>query len=173
MADASTPETPDTPVVTPVTGAADPAPRRTIWPFVLGGGILLAVLVIGGLVLAVSAVLGVFGSDPKKSVTDYDLSFEKVDCELFQSVTTTSFQDAFFNEPFDCSRWVDNAESLTADGEYLYDVKIVISKTDGDTAEVVTQETDRTGESPQDYTLRYYLLKTEGRWLIDGINDEG
>lgn len=148
------------------------APKRKIWPFVLGGGILVLILIIVGIVFAVGAVLGALGGDPKKTVTDYDLSFETADCELFQSTTTTEFQDNFFGEPLDCDRWVENAEALTVDGVYSYDVKVVISKTDGETAEVVTNETDSSGDEPVDYTLRYYLTKVDGHWLIGGIDNE-
>ncbi len=169
------PAAPAAPVATPIDGtypAPVATPKRKVWPWVLGGGILLFVLLIAGAIIAVAAILGAFGGDPKKAVTDYDKSFETADCELFQSTTTTEFQDSFFGEKFDCARWVENAEALTVDGVYAYDVKIVISKTNDDTAEVVTQETDTSSGDPVDYTLRYYLTKVDGHWLIDGIDNE-
>jgi len=174
-----TPAVPDVPSAAagvPTTEAfsapvAAPA-KRKVWPFVLGGGIVVLILLIVGIVFAVTAVLGALGGDPKKAVTDYDLSFETADCELFQSTTTQEFQDNFFGEALDCDRWVENAKALTVDGEYQYDVKIVISKTEGDTAEVVTNETDTSSGDPVDYTLRYYLTKVDGHWLIEGIDNE-
>lgn len=191
MADETTPAIPEMPAVpaapsvplaptVAIAGATDGAgagvvitPRRKIWPFVLGGGILVFIVVVVGVVLAAGSVLGAFGGDPKTTVVNYDLSFENADCKLFQSTTTEEFQNNFFEDGFDCAAWVDNAEALTVDGEYAYVVTVVISKANGDQAEVVTKETDSSSGDPVDYTLRYYLTKVDGRWLIDGIGNEG
>ena len=171
MADEPTPETP---VPTTPFAAAAPAPvaKRKIWPFVLGGAILVFVLLIVALVVAVLTIFGALGGDPKKTVTDYDLSFKKADCALFQSTTTPEFQDGFFGETFDCASWLDNAEGLTIDGKYAYSVRVVSSEVQGSTAEVVTDEVDSTSGDPVDYSLRYYLVQTNGHWLIDGIDNE-
>ncbi|MCU1412026.1 MAG: hypothetical protein JWR04_2733 [Rhodoglobus sp.] len=188
MADEPTPEIPvptpseaapppPAPPAAPTTAAFDPAApapvkKRKIWPFVLGGAILVFVLLIVALVVTVLTVFGALGGDPKKTVTDYDLSFKKADCALFQSTTTTEFQDGFFGKDFDCATWVDNAKGLTVDGEYAYSVRVVSSEVQGSTAEVVTDETDSTSGDPVDYSLRYYLVQTGGHWLIDGIDNE-
>jgi len=179
MADEPTPEIPVPTAAVPAAPAvpfdpAAPAPvkKRKIWPFVLGGAILVFVLLIVALVVTVLTIFGALGGDPKKTVTDYDLSFKNVDCELFQSTTTTKFQDGFFGEDFDCATWVDNAKGLTIDGEYAYSVRVVSSEVDGSTAEVITEEVDSTSGDPVDYSLRYYLVQTNGHWLIDGIDNE-
>ena len=152
--------------------AAPPAPKkRKVWPFLVGGGVVL-ILVIVGIIVGVVALLGAFGGDPKKTVTDYDLSFKNSDCDLFTSTTTDQFQDSFFGGDFSCDDFVENADALTVDGVYAYDVTVVISSIDGDTAEVVTNEVDSSTGEDVDFTLRYYLVKDGGNWLIDGIENE-
>ena len=171
------PPPPAAPPLVPATAVFDPtapAPvkKRKIWPFVLGGAILVFVLLIVALVVAVLTIFGALGGDPKKTVTDYDLSFKNSDCELFQSTTTTEFQDDFFGEAFDCGTWEDNAKGLTIDGKYAYSVRVVSSEVQGSTAEVVTDEVDSTSGDPVDYSLRYHLVQSNGHWLIDGIENE-
>lgn len=193
MADEPTPEipvpAPETPVPAPaaptvaaptVAAPAAPeytaptaAPKRKIWPFVLGGAILVFLLLVVGLVIAVLTIFGVLGGgDPKQTVVDYDKSFKNADCSLFQSTTTTAFQDQFFGEDLDCAQWVENAEALTIDGKYQYTVKVISSDVEGTTAQVVTDEVDSTSGDPVDYSLRYYLVQTNGHWLIEGIDNE-
>jgi|GEM_PF-939695 len=183
MADEPTPEIPvptpesaapiptRTPEVAATTPAAPPA-KRKIWPFVLGGAILVFVLLIAGIIVAVTAVFGALGGDPKKTVTDYDLSFKNADCALFQRTTTDEFQQNFFGGELDCKQWEDNAKALTLDGVYQYKVEVVSSDVNGDAAEVVTNEVDSSSGAPVDYALRYFLTKSGGNWLIEGIDNE-
>ena len=165
------PEAPEAPEAPAAPAVAEARRARPLWPFVVGGGVILA-LVLTGIVIGVVSLLGAFGSDPKKAVTDYDLSFENADCDLFTGSTTQQFQDDFFGGTFDCEAFVTNADGLTVDGEYTYDVSVVISSVDGDTAEVVTNEVDTSAGDPVEFTLRYHLVKDGSRWLIDGIDNE-
>lgn len=168
MADQTTPDVP-----VPAPEEAAPAPKRKIWPFVLGGAIVVFLLIVVGLVVLVLTIFGVLGGgDPKATVINYDQSFKKADCALFQSTTTTDFQDQFFGETLDCDQWIENAKALTIDGKYLYTVKVLSSDVEGTSAEIVTDEVDSTSGEPVDYSLRYYLVQTDGRWLIDGIDNE-
>ena len=157
------------PVVPEPDPAAVPAPpapaKRRLWPFIVGGAIVLAAILTG-------LVLGVIGGSPAKTVTDYDRSFQMSDCELFTSTTTEEFQNDFFGGDFDCAAFAKNAEDLTVDGVYSYDVTIVISSIKGDKAEVVTTETDNSTGEPIDFSLRYHLVNEGGRWLIESIDNE-
>ena len=149
-----------------------PAPKkRRLWPFIVGGAVVLAA-VLTGLVVGVVTLLSVVGGSPAKTVTDYDLSFQKSDCDLFTSTTTKQFQNDFFGGTFDCEAFEENAGTLTIEGVYSYDVSVVISSTKGDTAEVVTTETDNSTGDPVDFTLRYHLVNEGGRWLIEAIDNE-
>ena len=165
MSDDTAPETAEPAEVQPA------AKKRRLWPYIVGGAVVLA-LVVTGAVLGALALLATLGGDPAKTVTDYDLSFKNSDCDLFTSTTTEQFQNDFFGGEFDCDAFVKNADALTIEGEYSYDVTVVISSVDGDTAEVVTNEADTsTGESV-DFTLRYRLVHEGGRWLVDAIDNE-
>jgi len=149
-----------------------PAPRkRRLWPFIVGGAVVLAAI-LTGLVIGVVTLLSVIGGSPSKTVTDYDLSFQNSDCELFTSTTTEQFQKDFFGGTFDCDAFVENADALTVDGVYSYDVTVVISSVKGETAEVVTTETDTSAGDPIDFSLRYHLVNEGGRWLIESIDNE-
>lgn len=186
MPDENTPESaPEVPIPAPSDAAPAPAPApasapdsvepssaRKIWPFVVGGAALVLVLVIAAIVVVVVTIVTALGSDPKKAVSDYDLSFKNADCALFQSTTTPEFQQAFFGGDLDCAQWEENARALTIDGVYQYEVQIVSSEIDGDSAEVVTEETDSSSGSATDYALRYYLTRSSGHWLVDDIDDE-
>ena len=157
----------------PVAGGTVPptgAPRkRPVWPFVLGGGILLLVLLIAGVGVLLVNLLGTLS--PSKTVTEFDRSFAEVNCELFQKSTTTDFQENFFGEKFTCAPWEDNARKLQVDGEYAYKVALGTTTVDGNRAEVRTTETDSTGDKPAIYRLEYHLVNTGGTWLIDSIED--
>ena len=149
--------------------AAVPAPRkRRIWPFVLGGGILVFLAVV--ITVAVIIVNLVTAVTPAKTVLNFDRAFEQADCELLLDSTTDAFQDSFFGGEVDCAAWVENAQALTVDGEYQYIVEVNGETISGDTAEVTTVETDSTSGDPVVYELVYHLVK-DGSWRIDTIDD--
>ncbi|MBN9240525.1 MAG: hypothetical protein BGO97_12510 [Micrococcales bacterium 70-64] len=154
-------------------GAPAPAPaKRPIWPFVLGGAVLLFILAIVGVVIAVLAVFGAFGADPSKTVLEYDRAFETADCALFQKTLSDGYEQAAFGGELDCAAWTENAENYTTDGTYAFTVRVQSMTVDGDAAQVVTHETDTSSGSPQDYDVRYYLVKENGDWVIDDIVNE-
>lgn len=177
MADETTPVPPVEPPAAsqfppPVLGApVEAAKKRAIWPWVLGGSILLFFGLVAGLAVLVITLLGSAAS-PTRTVTDFDQAFAKVDCDLFESTTTPAFRDSFLGEAFSCAPWEQNAQGLQVDGEYAYSVVIKSSSISGDTATVSTTEVDSaSAETPTTYELSYTLVKTNGRWLIDSITD--
>lgn len=183
MADETTPEptpipepvvpAPAEPVVTSPVAPPAPAAKRKIWPFILAGGIVLFLLVVTGIIFAVLAILGALGGSPKDTVLNYDKAYETADCKLYQSTLTQAYKDDVLGgKDFDCKSWAENAKTFTVDGEYVFQVDIVISKVDGDEAQFVTHETDSSEGDPYEYTVRYYLEKDNGKWLIDDIVDE-
>lgn len=153
--------------------AAPPAPRkRPIWPFVLGGAILVFILAVVGIVLAVLAVTGAFSGGPSKTVLEYDRAFKEADCALFLSTLSDGYEDSAFGGELDCAAWSDNAKNYTVDGEYVFTVKVTGTTVDGDEAQVTTHETDVSSGEPVEYDVRYYLVEEDGSWVIDNIADE-
>jgi hypothetical protein len=159
------------PAVDPV--AAPPAPRkRKIWPFVLGGAILVFILAVVGIVFAILTVAGAFTDGPRETVLQYDRAFETADCDLFQKTLSQNYEDTAFGGSLDCDAWVANAKTYTVDGVYAFTVVVKSTTVDGNDAQVVTHETQAAGGAPQEFDVRYYLVKEDGSWVIDGIADE-
>lgn len=162
------------PVVAPTeqpVAATEPPKKRRIWPFILAGGILVFLaIVVGAIVLIVNIVTGLTAT-PTKAVLDLDKAFATADCDLLISTTTQDFRDAYFSEgTFDCAAWEENANALTVDGVYAYEVTVNGSEIDGATAEVTTTEIDSTGEEPITFELKYTLVN-DGGWLVDYIEN--
>jgi hypothetical protein len=154
--------------------AAVPGKRR-IWPFVLGGAVLLLILIIVGVSLAIGAILNAVGdsSSPSATVIAFDDSFKRTDCTLFQSTTTPGFQASYFDEGFSCDQWEPIAEGLHDNGVYHYTVVVNDTKINGNSADVTTSEKDTTPGAEESYELDYRLLKSNGGWLIDSITNIG
>jgi hypothetical protein len=153
---------------------ATPAKRR-IWPFILGGGLLLLILIVVGITLAVGALLNAANGSgsPAATVIAFDDSFKRTDCALFQATTTTDFQNSYFTDAFTCDEWEPIATGLHDNGVYHYTVVVNSTKISGDTAEVTTSEKDTTPDDEQSYELDYSLVKGDDGWLIDSITNIG
>lgn len=148
-----------------------PRPRRPIWPWILGGSVVLILLIVAGAITAVTAFLNQ-GAEPKRTVLDYDRAYATLDCPLVVSAVTTHFQEAYLGDPFDCSDWKDSAAQFTIDGVYEYDVVIISAREFGDTAEVRSIETDTSFDEAAVYHLTYSLVREGGHWLIDEVTDD-
>ncbi len=149
--------------------------KRKIWPFILGGGVLLLILIIVGVSLAVGALLSSTNgaSSPAATVIAFDDSFKRTDCALFQATTTTDFQNGYFTDGFTCDEWEPIATGLHDNGVYHYTVVVNSTKISGDTADVTTSEKDTTPDDEQSYELDYRLVKGDNGWLIDSITNIG
>jgi hypothetical protein len=149
--------------------------KRKIWPFVLGGGVLLLILIVVGISLAVGALLSSTNGagSPAATVIAFDDSFKRTDCALFQSTTTTDFQNGYFTDGFTCDEWEPIATGLHDNGVYHYTVVVNSTKISGDTADVTTSEKDTTPNDETSYELDYHLVKGANGWLIDGITNIG
>lgn len=152
---------------------APPAPRkRKIWPFVLGGAILVFLLALAGIVFAVLSITGALTGGPQKTVLEYDRAFKEADCDLFLDTLSQAYEDSAFGGELDCAAWAENAKNYTIDGEYVFTVTVTGTTIENDEAQVTTHETDVSSGEPVDYDVRYYLVREGGDWVIDNIADE-
>ena len=160
----------------PVAPAQAPAPgKRRIWPFILGGAVVLLILIVVGVTVLVGTILGAVGgaNGPAATVIAFDKAYADINCAEFQSTTTPAFQDTYFQEGFSCDQWNPIATGLHDDGKYDYTVVVTDTTVSGATADVTTTERDTTPGSEKDYALLYHLVKSGNAWLIDGIENAG
>ncbi len=148
-----------------------PARKRRLWPWFLAGGILLfVVLVVVAVIAIASAVFGTLAT-PARTVTEFDRSFAESDCELFQATTTPEYQEAFMGGPLDCEEWTLVAESYQLDGVYQYEVTVDGVSISNDRAEVSTSEIFTADEPPEVSKFTYMLVRVDGVWLIERIDN--
>jgi len=160
----------------PVADPAAPAVvrKRPIWPWFVGGGLLLVILLIIGVSVLIAALVGGSTSganSPAATVLAFDQSFKTNDCKLFTSTTTKKLQDSYFDDGFSCDKWSEIAISLHDDKVYHYTVVINDTRVKGDIANVTTSEQDTTPGDEQSYDLDYRLIKQDGAWVIDAIQN--
>ena len=150
--------------------------KRKIWPWVLAGSILAVLLIAGGVIAAVAVFIGQV-TGPTATIQTFDRAYKNSDCELFKSTTTTNFQNGFFDNGFDCTQWVSIAEGFHRNGVYDYTVAITSSSISNGTATVETTEHDTTPEQDttpgpeKTYHFVYSLVRSNGVWLIDGLDN--
>jgi hypothetical protein len=149
--------------------------KRRIWPFILGGAVVLLILIVVGVTVLVGTILGAVGgtNSPAATVIAFDKAYADIDCAGFQSTTTPAFQETYFDQGFTCDQWNPIATGLHDDGKYDYTVVVNGTTVSGATADVTTTERDTTPGSEQDYALLYHLVKSGNAWLIDGIENVG
>lgn len=158
---------------------APPAPaKRKVWPWVLGGSLLAAfVLIAVVIVVIVSSILPKPGpppeafTEPQDAVIAFDRAYETQDCDLFIAATTSGFRRTYLGEGFSCDVWLANAESLVVDGAYAYTVTVNDTTIDGSDAMVETTEVSGLEAESVTYLYRYGLHLTNGSWLIYRIED--
>lgn len=145
------------------------APRRLIWPWVLGAVLVLtsSVLVfIASFVVSDLAARLTESQDRDavaKTVIAFDAAYEDQDCLAFRALVNEDLADQLVDGGFGCAAWVEIAESLRVGGEYRYSVEVLEVRIHGDEASVYTEES--AGESsPEDY---YYTLeRSNSGWYI-------
>lgn len=161
------PETPATPVAAPR--------KRLVWPWVLGGSLLLFVLAVGVavIVFALSAFTAARSSQAQtaaveKVVNEFDAAYADADCDAFEAVTNKAVRDdAIVDGEYTCSAWIDVAESFVVDGDYSYEVEINDTEVHGRTATVVTTESWDDGEGGTESDDYEYTLKHgDDGWII-------
>ena len=140
---------------------ATPAEKRRVWPWIvgIGGGLLL--LVVGAVVLFV-VVLNKASEGPREAVHAFDDAWRTGDCVALEESTTLAYRES--------TGWVDcqvfkAAGPDTTEGLSLDIVGFEVS---GDSATVTTKE-----KYPGDdatYTGTYGLIKVDGDWQIDMIS---
>lgn len=149
---------------------ASPPIKRKIWPWVLAGSILAFLLIAGAIIVAVVVFIGQV-TGPTATIHNFDKAYKNSDCALFKSTTTTSFQNGFFDKGFDCTQWVSIADGFHHNGVYDYTVAIKSSSISNGTATVTTTEHDTTPGSEKTYDLVYSLVRSNGMWLIDALDN--
>ena len=167
-----------TPPVQPIAPQAAPyappvaAKKRPIWPWLVGGGALLFVLVVG-VIVAIIVFTVVHEASQKSAVQatvlTFDQSFRDADCDELESVTNDDVRDAVLGSNYTCDDFEELADSFTVDGEYDYAVHILRSSVSGDSATVHTTEDSGDGDSG-DY--EYTLQLKHGDWIITNFEEE-
>lgn len=158
------------PVYEPQPSPAVPPAKRRVWPWVLGGGIVLFLALVAiGVVVLVNVLVGAVGgseAQARQTVLDFDRAFEDSDCALFERVTSSSVRDTIYDGAYDCATFEDNAASFRVDGEYRYEVEITSVEAQGDDATVTTTETDGAADEPEPFDFVYTLERSDDGWVI-------
>ena len=132
-------------------------PRKRVWPWVLGIGGAIVVVVIGLVVWGVIALLGV-AKGPGEAVTALDKAWRNGDCATMQKVTTAEVRAS--------SGWEDCEVFLASTPETLDGLSLRVDSTSitNDVATVITTEEWLDGDDP--HTGTYTLIKVDGAWTI-------
>lgn len=146
----------------PVPGPAPASrPRRPTWHWLVLGGIglvgLLVLALVAGIILWQILVRG----NPQDAVDDFYTSLAEGDCELFQETTTERFRDATFPS---CAEF-DAATAGISAADYTVDDRM---NRQGYAMFTVTETVTIDGR-PEEVQLRYYIVRAEGDWYLDGI----
>ncbi len=175
----SQPATPEPPVTPerPVTAQQPAAPavpvvpapaRRSKLPWILGGAALAVILlIVVAVVIVFNVILGA-AKGPQEVVGEYDHAFDEVDCELYLSVTTESYQESFMPT---CEEFEATAQNFV-DSYSDYKVAVTGTTVSGDTATVTTTETYVFEGEPGTDLYTYHLVNSGGAWLIDALDLE-
>lgn len=138
-----------------------PAKKRKVWPWIVGIGGGLLILIIGGIVAIVMLVLKAT-EGPREAVEALEDSLVAGDCQAFTEMTTTSFREmAGFG---DCVVF----ESIVASYEPNESMRIHSTDIQGSTATVVATEV-WAGDSAT-YEVTYSLIKGDDGWKVDDIS---
>jgi hypothetical protein len=159
---------------TVTTQAPPEVAQRHAWPWLLGGGILLfLILAAAGIVMTFILMGGINGqASPADTVKQFDKAWQTSDCALVQSVTTTSYQkDLGFD---DCATFRTAAKSL-ADSTDNYTVTVSSVKIQNNEASVQTVESYFDIKNGQDGSTSYIydLVNEGGKWVISGVSSTG
>lgn len=153
---------------------AEAPARRRVWPWFLGGGILLFLLLAAGGVLLMLSLTGVLGGQgsPGDVVKQFDKAWQTSDCGLVQSVTTTAYQK---NLGFDdCATFSAATKSLAdSTNDYIVTVGSVQITNNQATVQTVESYYDVVKGQKGSTSYTYDLLNENGKWLISGVSSTG
>ncbi len=153
------PATPEVPV-------APALARRSKLPWILGGAALaVIVLIVVAVVVVFNVILGA-AKGPQEVVGAYDRAFDEIDCELYLSITTESYQESFMPT---CEEFEATAQDFV-DTYSDYKVAVTGTSVSGDTATVTTTETYVLDGEPGTDLYIYHLVNSKGAWLIDRLD---
>ena len=152
------------------------APKRSIWPWIVGG---VGALILLGIGIAIGVVLIAAGQKEadlesvEQTVVDFDNAFEELDCDQFEAVTDDDLRDELYEpDGYDCDVWAENAEKFfDEDGDYTFDVEVQAVRVSGDRARVNTIETWEVDGEKFSGTVIYRLERVSGGWVITEYKD--
>lgn len=159
---------PAQPLGVQATGLESAPKKRKVWPWLVGAGVVIVLLVVG-VIVAVAMFAKNVMDGPLQAVEDYDQAWQNVDCDLMQGATTDAFQER--NGFSDCATFETTAQPF-ADSLGTYTVDVNSTSIVNSTATIVAEETwtDTEGEVTV-YTYQYTLNKVGDAWLIESVED--
>ena len=155
---------------------AHPAPpKRLIWPWVLGAG--LVVVGSGIIFIASFLVSGMLASlaDTRQeavvsdAVLAFDAAYDEQDCAAFRTLVDDDLADQLVGGHFTCRSWVAIADSLHQGGDYQYSVEVVSAWVEGNLAGVYTEEYDSASRVAY---YNYTLERSDDGWVITRYDRE-
>lgn len=135
-------------------------PRKRVWPWVLGigGGILL--LIIGLVTWGVVALIGVV-TGPVDTVNDFADAVDAGDCAAMEKTVTRSFLTTYGWD--DCGTFESDATSLATSSFNANESSIV------NNVATVTAEIRYAGDTDA-YIGTYTLIKEDGEWRVSAFS---
>ncbi|NYI41886.1 DUF2510 domain-containing protein [Demequina lutea] len=143
-------------------GVASSAPRRRVWPWIVGiGGGLVVLGVIA--VVAVVMLVGKVTAGPKSVADAFNTAYMSGDCKTYLDLTTADFRDGD-GYPGTCEEAAVSYFPDPSNGTFSISLDGV--ETSGSTATVTgTLTSPDLGDGP----LTYHLVKVDGKWMVDSI----
>ncbi len=150
------------------TGIESAPKKRKVWPWLVGAGVVILLLIVG-VIVAVTMFAKNVMDGPLQAVEDYDQAWQNVDCDLMQGATTAAFQER--NGFADCATFEATAQPF-ADSLGTYTVDVNSTSIENNTAVIEAEETwtDKDGGVTV-YTYKYTLNKVGDTWLIESVED--
>lgn len=150
-------------------GPSGPAPGgkkiggRPMWHWLVLGGIALVGLLLVSLV-GLIVLLNLLGrGNPQDTLDDFYSSMENSDCELYMDSTTEEFRRAL--EITSCTAFDQTLGTVSA---VDYTVNDRVNR-QGYAIFEVTENIVNADGGKEEVRLRYFILRTDGQWDLDGI----
>lgn len=150
------------------TGIESAPKKRKVWPWLVGAGVVILLLIVG-VIVAVTMFARNVMDGPLQAVEDYDQAWQNVDCDLIQDATSVAFQVR--NGFDDCATFEATAQPF-ADSLGTYTVDVNSTSIENNTAVIEAEETwtDKDGKVTV-YTYQYTLTKVGDAWFIESVED--
>lgn len=152
--------------------AAAPA-RRKVWPWLVAGGGVLALILIA--VVVVIAVVLPLTAGPDAVVKKYNDAWFTGNCQEFIDSTTQALRDGFTSsddEPFSCSTFGSTAADYY-EGTSGLGILVTSVEASGGTATVNATETGTGTDGSYSNLWVYTLVKDGTHWLVDSETLQG